>query len=286
MSTTTLLLLPREIRDEIYRMVLLPTSVPYLIEPYATEHQPPLKRKAKHKAQRLRYASSVPFKLCLDPTHISPSCCEYHEFAYRNFYHTTLSLLRVNKQIYREARDLFWHSVTFYFPMFTLFDRLAENHAVKVLKAMGQIPSRLVRRMRIKMNSLEWGTSALPKLLQLLASRARYGDFRSLELCWDQWGFFQLVTVNSGNGFENLIDLYDALLDGLRKGSIGCGYERVIRLPADSTKEDATRWKLDPTKTRDTLRVLHFACGGSLYWANKLVWQNYQQVADIDLVEP
>jgi len=279
MPTTTLLSLPREIRDEIYRMVLLPASAPYLTEPYRIEHQATSKRKSRAKARLQRYALGAPFKLCLNPLEGSPSTMQETDF-----YHTSLSLLRVNQQIYSETRDLFWHNVTFYFPLFKFLTLSTGKSVFHTLKGMGQIPSRLIRRIRIEFDFLKWNTSEVPKILQLLASRSRFGDFKMLELAWDAAPFSELVEANSASVVSDTTDSYDMLLEELRDGSTSCRYERVIRL-LEHSKSVKLLGGLTSEEIQETVRVLHFACGGSLYWQKKLVWQHYQKVDEIHVCE-
>jgi hypothetical protein len=287
--------LPREIRDQIYRWVLLPSSTPYLIEPYQIEHEPLSKRKKK--AKHRGHASSAPFKICLDPVNLSPS--EYHtpervalsRHGGISFNYTTLSLLHTNKQIYEETRDLFWHNVIFYFPQFNFCYLQPENRVVRVLKGMGQTASRLIRHIRIRFNGQRDAKGELPKFLRLLASRARLGEFKLLELTWSAHEFYDHVYSHMEDASRSLWDRYDTLLGELKIGTTDCGYEIVIRFDDLCIRESLYPIRWGPTDmaeddTKETIQALHFACGGSVYFEDKLLWQNYQKVNDISRLCP
>jgi hypothetical protein len=279
--------LPRELRDQIYRWVLLPSLAPYLIEPYQLERKTLTKRKQKPK-QRSNNTIPAPFKICLDPVNFSPS--EYHTTQRvalsRHFNYTTLSLLRTNQQIYNETHELFWHNVVFYFPQFNYKYLQPKNRAVRVLKEMGQIPSRLIRHIRIRFDGQRDAKGELPKLLRLLASRARLGEFRLLELMWSADEFYELVAAHLPDAAPSSVDRYDALLEYLRVDATDCGYDRIIRFDEECISTSLYPICWGPTEmaeddTKETIKALHFACGGSVYFEDKLLWQNYQQVNDI-----
>jgi len=83
----------------------------------------------------------------------------------------SLSLLRTCRQIYQEAKSLFWGKNAFEFSV---------ERASRILREIGQIPSRLITSVVICFGL--WGYEALPKALSLLAIRARYGNLKALRL--------------------------------------------------------------------------------------------------------
>jgi len=142
---------------------------------------------------------------------------------------------------------------------------------------MGQIASRLITNITINMGIMATSIDAfinpngayahfihLSKVLQSLASRARHGAFKKLELVWGACDFELVVS-----GEERA---YDALLNSLRQGSEACRYGRVIKLPDSDTLE------LFSLEADHAARDMHFAFGGKLFSGNKLAWENYQEV--------
>jgi hypothetical protein len=114
--------------------------------------------------------------------------------------------------------------------------------------------------------------SSLSKTLNVLASRARFGHFRKLELIWDCEEFARLQSMSMDIPMAKA-RRYDELLEGLRTGERGGRFERVIRLPHDP-------WGMG-SKSRETevcARDLHFAFGGRLFLGDVLAWENWKRV--------
>ncbi|CAG8972094.1 hypothetical protein HYALB_00011226 [Hymenoscyphus albidus] len=204
---------------------------------------------------------------------------------------TTLSLLRVNRQIHAETKHLFWNHAMFHFPTFYESVRQVERNVlaggktrrsptttlgvVKTLKGMGQTSSRLISHINIQMSGSETATTYahLPRVLQVLRSRARHGALRKLEMCWGSGAFRALV--ESVEGVEMGRGGFDVLLEALRRGSGDCGYERVVRIEGLRELEGLGEMS---ESVWTTVRELHFACGGRLYWDDVLLWENYEKV--------
>ena len=130
---------------------------------------------------------------------------------------------------------------------------------IKTLKMMGQTSSRLITSVTINMQYISGQYKTLGKVLQVLASRARHGAFRKLEL---EWRYSEFIMVSD----------YDGLLDGLNQGSEACKYERIIRLPDVEPGSEVERRYLD-TVAKD----LHSAFGGKVLLGKMLLWDTYQR---------
>jgi hypothetical protein len=186
---TSFLDLPREIRDQIYGYVLI--SPGGLVEPRIYPRLFPANKK-----------SAPQFSLNADPLSDSVTTESI-----------SLSLPRTCRQIYNETHGLFWRNNTFYFSTFYPFG--TSMGVIKTLKMMGQTSSRLITSVTINMQYISGQYKTLGKVLQVLASRARHGAFRKLEL---EWRYSEFIMVSD----------YDGLLDGLNQGSEACKYERRL----------------------------------------------------------
>jgi hypothetical protein len=134
---------------------------------------------------------------------------------------------------------------------------------------MGQTSSRLITSVAIKMSYLSSQCKNLGKVLQVLASRARHGAFRRLELEWSQEDFLLLRDIAFWGPMNSD---YDELLEGLNQGSEACKYERTIRLPEVKAVSDSEREGFDTLAEE-----LHLAFGGKLLWGEMLLWENYHR---------
>jgi hypothetical protein len=181
----------------------------------------------------------------------------------------SLSLPRTCRQIYEETQALFWEQNTFYFS-----DRNAG--VIKTMKMMGQTPSRLITSVVIQMNCTSEFIRLISKTLHVLASRARFGHFRRLELIWDnnEFGYLQELARQIPMAKARV---YDELLEGLRTGESGGRFGRVIRLPA-APRQVGQRSREANACARD----IHFAFGGSLFWGDELGWENWKQVIPVE----
>jgi hypothetical protein len=181
----------------------------------------------------------------------------------------SLSLPRTCRQIYEETQTLFWEQNAFYFS-----DRNAS--VIKTIKMMGQIPSRLITSVIIQMNCASEFIRLISKTLNVLASRARFGHFRRLELIWDnkEFGYLQELARQIPMAKARV---YDEILEGLRTGESGGRFVRVVRLPA-APRQVGQRSRDANSCARD----IHFAFGGSLFWGDELGWENWKQVIPVE----
>lgn len=123
-------------------------------------------------------------------------------------------------------------------------------------------------------------TRLISKTLNVLASRARFGNFRRLELLWDvdQFKFLQSMAQQIPIARARQ---YDELLEGLRTGESGARFERVIRIMRDP--------RLAGQESREAqacARDLHFAFGGTLFWGDVMGWENWKQVVSSEAEGP
>lgn len=122
-------------------------------------------------------------------------------------------------------------------------------------------------------------TTSFPRVLQTIRSRARHGALRKLELVWDYRDFVCLSHIQEGDRHRAW---FDAFLEALR-GSGDCGYERVVRIVGMETlKRMGSRHRENVLLT---IRDLHFACGGKLYWDEILLWENYESAGNMEALE-
>lgn len=252
---TSFLDIPRELRDKIYEYVLLsPTGFLEPIEISRLE----------------RFPSAIP----------SSTTSTTHRFML-NILHPedrynienertslTTSLLRTNRLIYQECKDLFWQRNTFYF-----------RSAVTLgwtLKAMGQASSRLVEAIKLYQTQeiTQRNMRALAKALRLLASRARYGDFKKLDLSFSAHRMNALVRDRESSNAK-LQEDYDEFLRIFREASADCKYERSVEANIRNLDGDLT-----PASQWDgVIRDVHFAYGGKFYMNGVLLWNNYTAVS-------
>lgn len=109
----------------------------------------------------------------------------------------------------------------------------------------------------------------ISKTLNVLASRARFGNFRRLELVWDEDQFMCLLDMARQIPMARS-RRYDELLEGLRTGESGGRFERIVKLP-----------ELGGQRGREAgacAKDLHFAFGGRLFWGDVLEWENWMEV--------
>jgi len=140
---------------------------------------------------------------------------------------------------------------------------------------MGQIPSRLIRRITIRMSALSSLYTTLAKCLLSLSSRARHGCFRKLTLVWGEEEWAELVRVNAYGMILGDARFYDDLLDNLGTGGEGCRYERIIEVPGNwDCREGGYEVRVEEA----TGRALHLAFGGKLFVGETLAWEGYQRV--------
>jgi hypothetical protein len=259
---TTFLDLPRELRDEIYAFLLISPSG--VVSPHWVPR--PLKPSSPKPAPFTAQTSTARFTLCINP----PKPRIVAAYNLKDFdrprnerQYISLSLPRTCRQIYDETQGLFWERNTFYFS--------SHNAGViRTLKIMGQVSSRLITSVTIRMDDREI-IAQLSKTLNVLASRARFGHFRRLELIWDSEEFEVLKRMSLQIPMARARQ-YDELLEGLRTGERGGRFERVIRLP--HLLGDGLNGKDAEACARD----LHFAFGGRLFWGDVLGWESWKPI--------
>jgi hypothetical protein len=262
MDSPTLLSLPREIRDEIWSYVLVPSSglirprihkafqsSPQFTPRYLLHHFTP--SETKHTSSLVRVISP-------SPSHKKKTST------------TSLSIIHTNRQIYAETHDLFWNNATFYFPPEDT------RFVVKFLKGIGQTASRQIQAISIRMPYLEQTLDFLPRALSSLSSRARHGKLKRVTLVWDESEFRDLIrgyghnmgTVWAPAAGRRVTELLEALNCG---GN--CGSERTIRFP-----DTESRFFYLDMMVED----LHFAFGGKFFVGERLIWNDFVRIARAD----
>lgn len=250
--TASLLSLPRELRDQIYKYVLISTTG--FIEPREQGRREKSSSSANstHRFVLFHYETY---------TETAGELCKSKSFS--------ISLLRTCRQIHAETKDLFWQNNTFVFSSPILL--------TKSLKTMGQISSRLITRIHLLLDYVacrcEGRTKALAKALRLLASRARHGSFKQLALHIDASDIRRLSRLRE-TWVEEEQQLYDDFLETLRNGSASCKFQRSF--------EVTDRGGLGVTVLRlwkPTLKELNFAWGGTFAWNGIVLLEDYDEVS-------
>ena len=229
---TSLLDLPREIRDIIYDHALVsPTG--YVMPFSSRRSQPPR------------------FSIYTASDHAEP---DHDSVCFSSDDHVlSISLQRTCRQVYQETAGLFW-SNSFLF--------IDPPIAARTIKSMGQISSRQIKSISVSVEPQDWKT--LPKLFALLTSRARHGHFEALRLDLQR-------TVLKVLNLWALMDSprYDEMLEILRDVSKECNFQRSFRVEKGFLPEEAEL---------DTIRDLHLAFGGRMFYGGQLLWDNYEYV--------
>jgi len=254
--TITLLTLPRELRDQIYAYVLLSPSGTVTPTPCRQTESLGGKPRFTLRVEAPERASNKSLDFSCPPRR-SSSSVPYE-------YSITLSLRRTCRLIYDETKDLFWSRNVF------VFDHV--NELMTTLKGMGQVPSRRITSIKLRMGtSAVKGTRVLAKAFRILASRARLGSLRTLELEFD-WFQFGLLVGTRDRAHVNPSSLYDVFLELLRIGSEVCG-ERSLRINTPNLAPYS--WK---RIHNDIIRELHFAWGGKFFWDDVLLWDELREI--------
>lgn len=285
---TSLLDLPRELRDQVYDYVLIShtgyvcvvsnnTAKAKRIDKPARVSKNPTLKSSPSRVSFALLTNPLEFLQC-PPTAVQPE---------RDL--TSLSIRRVCRQIHDETSGIFWNQNQFYFPDF----RSSSDHGTlgvfHTLKAMGQTASRMIVSIRIDMPTISLGYRSFAKALNVLASRARHGAFRRLELVWGgddrQIAAKMIVTyiryIQGGHDDEEDVKGFLALLDALRQAGEACRYERVIRFNSSSKsakeRDHSRDYELCPI-VDGASEMLNMAFGGSLFWAEKLAWEDGKRI--------
>jgi hypothetical protein len=266
---TSFLDLPRELRDEIYAYALISSSgvvSPHWIPPRTSKFLVPKTPPPSTTTTTVSSQLIGRFRLYTNPPKLCPIRGFESETWREKHPYISLSLPRTCRQIYEETESIFWELNTFYFSS-------ANAGVIRTMKMMGQVSSRLITSVIIQMDCGSDSTRLISKTLNVLASRARYGHFRRLELLWDEDQFKCLMDLAKQIPMARARQ-YDELLEGLRTGESGGRFERVVRLP----EMVGQRGREAEACARD----LHFAFGGTLFWGDMLGWENWKEVFPVE----
>ncbi|KAF4624956.1 hypothetical protein G7Y89_g13214 [Cudoniella acicularis] len=296
---TGFLSLPRELRDEIYHLVFL--SPNGLIEihkvPYKSKNidEPPSTKLKDASVRRVRAANAIAnrrFRILLDPPIIANRSSTQErsriEIEPPSQQYTSLSLLRVNRQIHDEAQNLVWENNTFYFSPFdpvTPYNMIPG--AIKAFKSMGQTSSRRITAIRLKMGYRDNDFTHLRKIVPMLASRSRYGAFKRLELEMASLDFLTLarkycLTMHTDRELWSW-SFNENMFGGLR----GSGFQKYVKI-LDGSWKSWSGWTLDTAEdwVDEALRQLHLAVGGRLYVGDTLIWEDSERISDTRVLNP
>jgi hypothetical protein len=286
---TNILDLPRELRDQIYGYILVSHTGYIAIVPNVYSGG-----KTERQYSKCTTKNRPSFTLRTNPV-------STRKFQHRNgIYHankptyTSLSIIRVCRQIYYETQSIVWERNRLFFPVARPQGCKPGPHeatlgVIKTLKAMGQTASRRIVSIRIDMPSItnSQECSSFGKVLNVLASRARHGAFRYLELSWPklthrtEFGMLCLAQQRHFNGQHEALEEvknYVALVEGLGHDREACRYERVIRLPGGYLLPDGRDLATICQNMDAVAEELHCAFGGKLFWGQQLGWENGEKI--------
>ncbi|XMA14990.1 hypothetical protein WAI453_007781 [Rhynchosporium graminicola] len=119
---------------------------------------------------------------------------------------------------------MFWQQNTFYFAAINESGR--SLGISRTLKVMGQVASRMIQNLTIRMPNHSIEYVGFGKVIKTLGSRARLGHFRKLEMAWNAAAIVDLMNMSSLNtpqDFEGSLDEMSEAFDGVR-------FERVVRI--------------------------------------------------------
>lgn len=285
---TSLLDLPRELRDQIYDYVLIShTGYVCVVSSNTIRAKRPDKPTRISKNPTLKSSPSrISFVLLTNPLESLqwPSAGVKPK---RDL--TSLSIRRVCRQVHDETSGVFWNQNQFYFPDFKSSSDHGTLGVFHTLKAMGQTASRMIVSVRIDMPAMSLGYRSFAKALNVLASRARHGAFRRLELVWggdDRQIAAKMIVAyirytQGGHDEEEDVKGFLALVDALRQAGEACRYERVIRFTSSSKpakeRNHSRDYELCPI-VDGASEMLNVAFGGSLFWAEKLAWEDGKRI--------
>lgn len=293
---TSFLSLPREIRDEIYKLVLLSPNgfvQMQLVSPCKEVYfqqgrriKSPLKPVTFKRLAHKNPDKQSHFRLIHNPTRFClVDSTTQAETGYSDY--STLSLLRVNQQLYHETRNLFWDNTGFCFSAFqppsTQF-----LTAVRCFKTMGQTASRLITHVRLCMSLPSLEKTCLRKVLQNLASRSRHGCFKKLELEWDAVTFEGCALYGSGVELDEFdSESYYKMLEDLRHGCEAARFERIVTVRDIFERGRGEGWKkrwqkgsIEREELMNAAKDIHHAVGGQFFVGETLLWDNFEKVGD------
>lgn len=162
---------------------------------------------------------------------------------------------------------MFWGMNTFHFE--GLGEMARSLGVARTLKVMGQTASRLIERVTIRMSILGPEYGALRKVLNTLSSRARLGNFKRLELVWDEKEFWSLMDALYGGD----VPLFDAMIEDLVGGLAGERFERVVRVPISPPGDDDDEEE-DRLVHEEVVKCLHYAIGGTMICGDVVKWND------------
>ena len=137
---------------------------------------------------------------------------------------------------------------------------------------MGQVSSRLIRYISMDLTISGPGNETLPKALRLLASRARSGALRVVDLDVDIKEYQEIAAARNSESFKKQA-LYDNLLVALRFAAQEAKFEKNMHVTIP------VRWTRGRHVNPDVLRELHLAWSpGRLFVNEVLLYEDYEIV--------
>lgn len=245
--TLTLLSLPLEIRDLIYDLVLLsPTGYVEL--------------GCSCRCPTYSGLSALSFR---SQSHYEPGDS-------RACTRLSISLLRTCHQIHSEATSLFWTRNTF------LLSNI--NRSFQILKDLGQIPSRKITKIELRISPhAAYGT--IKKILKALKSRTRKGALRFVRICFKDFNeMLDLRAIEAVMSIQGQLGCYDDFLETMRTDSEGWVGEKEMKV---DIRESMKKLLGRRGEVELTVRELHFAWGGRMVVNGRVVWKDYGKVAEI-----
>jgi hypothetical protein len=282
----TLLTIPREIRDEIWKLCIVSQ----------TGFMAPLSRNTAFYRRLPRSTSSSGphyYLVVANPNADTYNMCPPYENGF-----IILSLPRTCRQIYNETSHLFWTSNIFIFR--------EPHNLICTFKGMGQTPSRCITSIRLSLGLIEGNVLEIfKKAIDLLLKRQSTSALRLLDLVLNAKQLAVMSCMKKefpcGNGLSHRPKplsgrWYDDLLTVLARGSQITFERRILAGPGSwqptvgETEEELNRLKEWAGYAQDTLLDLHLAgvvlCSGmaSSYskvaiWLAEAYWRKLRNIS-------
>jgi hypothetical protein len=262
--------LPRELRDQIYSYLFPPNL---LVVPYP-------KRNFDARAESIRFGLYL-----YDETAnaFNPILYKPHRRVDDHSTYISLSILRVNRLTHRETKALFWSRATFTF--------LQQQDVIDTLKGMNQTASRMIQRVTLDVSLAKMRGKPFAKAINMLASRARLGELKSIMLTITPMDFGDIIRRREDIHMLHLTDRwrnygYDELLSFLREVSYNQNWqcERSIQVTGVSDWEDIKQQSKRLGKAlkymwmRWAAQEMHCSWGGKFFLGDRLIWDNYEPI--------
>ncbi|CZT46573.1 uncharacterized protein RSE6_07020 [Rhynchosporium secalis] len=266
--------LPREIRDEIYIYSL--TCPRGLLSAYLLSRPPTLNSKRRVKVSKRKKSNKQHLHLITSPLSLPPNDPIFDKpdmfLSHNKNDYITLSLPSTCRQIYNETQGMFWRQNTFYFAAINESGR--SLGISRTLKVMGQVASRMIQNLTIRMPNHSIEYVGFGKVIKTLGSRARLGHFRKLEMAWNAAAIVDLMNMSSLNtpqDFEGSLDEMSEAFDGVR-------FERVVRISTYPRSTGDIQNERDEENVESIYKLfgewIHYAVGGTLICDGKVEWIN------------